>query len=50
MATFQERIAAIDERSRKNREAAKKAFNRTLIMAISIYVIMTLIALLILKY
>ena len=50
MATFQEKIAAINERSRKNREAAKKAFKRTLIMAISIYVIMTLIALLILKY
>lgn len=32
-ASFRERIAAIDERSRKNREAADKAFNRTLIKA-----------------
>lgn len=47
MAKFRERIAAIDERSRKNREAAKKALNRTLIkvgiMIISGYVIGTLI-------
>lgn len=47
MANFRERIAAIDERSRKNREAAKKALNRTLIkvgiMIISGYVIGTLI-------
>ena len=50
MATFRERIAAIDERSRKNAEAAKKAFKRTLIIAVSVYVIMTVIAWLIWKY
>lgn len=47
MASFRERIAAIDERSRKRQEANEKAFNRTLIkvgvMIISGYVIGTLI-------
>ncbi|MBQ7734003.1 MAG: hypothetical protein IJT58_08300 [Synergistaceae bacterium] len=53
MASFRERIAAIDERSRQNDEAARKSFNRTLIKAgtiiISGYLIGTLIAWLILK-